>query len=131
MENLKSITLIKDGKEVEFKLRIFTAKLYSESLKVLRELKQSEFELEALNLALEYEKTKDFNIAKKMVELQNKPIEIENEIHNYLVYCKLLWLNLETKDDFIEDFWLEQDKEMIEQFILFFRKVKKLSRISG
>jgi hypothetical protein len=131
MENLKSITLIKDGKEVEFKLRIFTAKLYSESLKVLRELKQSEFELEALNLALEYEKSKDFNIAKKMVELQNKPIEIETEIHNYLVYCKLLWLNLETKDDFIEDFWLEQDKEMIEQFILFFRKTKKLSRISG
>ena len=131
MENLKSITLIKDGKEVEFKLKIFTAKLYSESLKVLRELKQSEFELEALNLALEYEKSKDFNIAKQMVELQNKPIEIETEIHNYLVYCKLLWLNLETKDDFIEDFWLEQDKEMIEQFILFFRKVKKLSRISG
>ena len=131
MENLKSIFLIKDGKEVEFKLRIFTAKLYSESLKILRELKQSEFELEALNLALEYEKSKDFNIAKKMVELQNKPIEIETEIHNYLVYCKLLWLNLETKDDFIEEFWLEQDKEMVEQFILFFRKTKKLTRITG
>jgi hypothetical protein len=131
MENLKSITLLKNGKEVKFDLRVFTAKLYSESLKVLRELKQSEFELEALNLALEYEKSKDFNIAKKMVELQNKPIEVENEIHNYLVYCKLLWLNLETKDDFVEDFWLEQDKEMIEQFILFFRKTKKLSRISG
>ena len=63
-----------------------------------------------------------------MVLLQNQSIDVELELHNYLVYCKLLEALLDTSETFSEDFWLEQDKTQIEEFVVFFRKIKKLSR---
>lgn len=128
-EFFKKIELIKDNKLKEYKLRIFTAKVYAESLKILRELKQSEVDVELAQKAIEYKETENINLIKDLFELQQREIDVETELHNYLVFCKLLNYNLETEQEFIEDFWLEQDKEKIEQFITYFRKSKKLSRI--
>lgn len=128
-EFFKKIELIKDNKLKEYKLRIFTAKVYAESLKILRELKQSEVDVELAQKAIEYKETENINLIKDLFELQQREIDVETELHNYLVFCKLLNYNLEVEQEFIEDFWLEQDKEKIEQFITYFRKSKKLSRI--
>jgi hypothetical protein len=126
--NLDKIELIKDGKKKEYKLKVFTARLYSKCIEILKEIKQSEFEIKALELATEFEKSKDLEIAKQMINLQNQSIDVELELHNYLVYCKLLENLLDTNESFDEDFWLEQDKTLIEEFIVFFRKTKKLTR---
>jgi len=129
LEQLKSIELYFNGKLKEYKLRIFTAKVYAESLKILRDLKQSEVETELAQKAIEYKETENINLIKDLFALQQKEIDVDVELHNYLVYCKLINYNLEVEQEFVEDFWLEQDKEKIEQFITYFRKVKKLSRI--
>ena len=126
--SLDKIELLKDGKKREYKLKVFTARLYSKCIDILKEIKQSDFELKALELATEFEKTKDMNIAKEMVLLQNQSIDVELELHNYLVYCRLLETLLDTNETFSEDFWFEQDKTQIEEFVIFFRKIKKLSR---
>jgi len=129
LEQLKSIELYFNGKIKEYKLRIFTAKVYAESLKILRDLKQSEVETELAQKAIEYKETENINLIKDLFALQQKEIDVDVELHNYLVFCKLINYNLEVEQEFVEDFWLEQDKEKIEQFITYFRKVKKLSRI--
>jgi hypothetical protein len=129
LEQLKSIELYFNGKLKEYKLRIFTAKVYAESLKILRDLKQSEVETELAQKAIEYKETENINLIKDLFALQQREIDVDVELHNYLVYCKLINYNLEVEQEFVEDFWLEQDKEKIEQFITYFRKVKKLSRI--
>jgi hypothetical protein len=129
LEQLKSIELYFNGKLKEYKLRIFTAKVYAESLKILRDLKQSEVETELAQKAIEYKETENINLIKDLFALQQKEIDVDVELHNYLVFCKLINYNLEVEQEFVEDFWLEQDKEKIEQFITYFRKVKKLSRI--
>lgn len=129
LEQLKSIELYFNGKLKEYKLRIFTAKVYAESLKILRDLKQSEVETELAQKAIEYKETENINLIKDLFALQQKEIDVDVELHNYLVFCKLINYNLEIEQEFVEDFWLEQDKEKIEQFITYFRKVKKLSRI--
>jgi hypothetical protein len=129
LEQLKSIELYKDGKIKEYKLRIFTAKVYAESLKILRDLKQSEVEIELAQKAIEYKETENINLIKDLFALQQKEIDVDVELNNYLVFCKLINYNLEVEQEYIEDFWLEQDKEKIEQFITYFRRIKKLSRI--
>jgi len=129
LEQLKSIELYFNGKLKEYKLRIFTAKVYAESLKILRDLKQSEVETELAQKAIEYKETENINLIKDLFALQQREIDLDVELHNYLVFCKLINYNLEIEQEFVEDFWLEQDKEKIEQFITYFRKVKKLSRI--
>ena len=129
LEQLKSIELYFNGKIKEYKLRIFTAKVYAESLKILRDLKQSEVETELAQKAIEYKETENINLIKDLFALQQREIDVDVELHNYLVFCKLINYNLEVEQEFVEDFWLEQDKEKIEQFITYFRKVKKLSRI--
>jgi len=129
LEQLKSIELYFNGKLKEYKLRIFTAKVYAESLKILRDLKQSEVETELAQKAIEYKETENINLIKDLFALQQKEIDVDVELHNYLVFCKLINYNLEIEQEFVEDFWLEQDKEKIEQFITYFRRVKKLSRI--
>jgi hypothetical protein len=129
LEQLKSIELYFNGKLKEYKLRIFTAKVYAESLKILRDLKQSEVETELAQKAIEYKETENINLIKDLFVLQQKEIDVDVELHNYLVFCKLINYNLEVEQEFVEDFWLEQDKEKIEQFITYFRRVKKLSRI--
>jgi hypothetical protein len=129
LEQLKSIELYFNGKLKEYKLRIFTAKVYAESLKILRDLKQSEVETELAQKAIEYKETENINLIKDLFALQQKEIDVDVELHNYLVFCKLINYNLEVEQEFVEDFWLEQDKEKIEQFITYFRRVKKLSRI--
>lgn len=129
LEQLKSIELYFNGKLKEYKLRIFTAKVYAESLKILRDLKQSEVETELAQKAIEYKETENINLIKDLFALQQREIDVDVELHNYLVFCKLINYNLEVEQEFVEDFWLEQDKEKIEQFITYFRKVKKLSRI--
>lgn len=129
LEQLKSIELYFNGKLKEYKLRIFTAKVYAESLKILRDLKQSEVETELAQKAIEYKETENINLIKDLFALQQREIDIDVELHNYLVFCKLINYNLEVEQEFVEDFWLEQDKEKIEQFITYFRRVKKLSRI--
>lgn len=129
LEQLKSIELYFNGKLKEYKLRIFTAKVYAESLKILRDLKQSEVETELAQKAIEYKETENINLIKDLFALQQREIDVDVELHNYLVYCKLINYNLEVEQEFVEDFWLEQDKEKIEQFITYFRRVKKLSRI--
>jgi len=129
LEQLKSIELYFNGKIKEYKLRIFTAKVYAESLKILRDLKQSEVETELAQKAIEYKETENINLIKDLFALQQREIDVDVELHNYLVFCKLINYNLEVEQEFVEDFWLEQDKEKIEQFITYFRRVKKLSRI--
>ena len=129
LEQLKSIELYFNGKLKEYKLRIFTAKVYAESLKILRDLKQSEVETELAQKAIEYKETENINLIKDLFALQQREIDVDVELHNYLVFCKLINYNLEVEQEFVEDFWLEQDKEKIEQFITYFRRVKKLSRI--
>ena len=129
LEQLKSIELYFNGKLKEYKLRIFTAKVYAESLKILRDLKQSEVETELAQKAIEYKETENINLIKDLFALQQREIDVDVELHNYLVFCKLINYNLEIEQEFVEDFWLEQDKEKIEQFITYFRRVKKLSRI--
>ena len=79
--------------------------------------------------AIEYKETENINLIKDLFALQQREIDVDVELHNYLVFCKLINYNLEVEQEFIEDFWLEQDKEKIEQFITYFRRVKKLSRI--
>lgn len=129
LEQLKSIELYFNGKLKEYKLRIFTAKVYAESLKILRDLKVSEVETELAQKAIEYKETENINLIKDLFALQQREIDVDVELHNYLVFCKLINYNLEVEQEFVEDFWLEQDKEKIEQFITYFRRVKKLSRI--
>lgn len=129
LEQLKSIELYFNGKLKEYKLRVFTAKVYAESLKILRDLKQSEVETELAQKAIEYKETENINLIKDLFALQQREIDVDVELHNYLVFCKLINYNLEVEQEFVEDFWLEQDKEKIEQFITYFRRVKKLSRI--
>ena len=129
MENLNKIELYSAGKLKEYKLRVFTAKVYAESLKILRDLKVSEVETELAQKAIEYKETENISLIKDLFELQQREIDVDVELHNYLVYCKLINYNLEVEQEFIDDFWLEQDKEKIEQFITYFRKFKKLSRI--
>ena len=73
LEQLKSIELYFNGKLKEYKLRIFTAKVYAESLKILRDLKQSEVETELAQKAIEYKETENINLIKDLFVSVLKP----------------------------------------------------------
>lgn len=133
--------LLHNGKYKEFKTKNFNAKLYIELANLLSQINLENSLIELLQIAKKHNidltqvdadgnlKLDESKLSKEVIfeilELQNRPKDYSKIAKNYELYCKIIELVTETKFEFTQEFWDNQNYSEVESIITQFRSMVK------